>query len=572
MSASASFLSDPKYGYDFVVAIAQESINSGLKEYMDTIDQPVTYLCFLVDENGNPNECITLDALKKQTGGINPFEIPDGTDYGDPRITALTQARFAVGLKLKPGLPPEALTHDIVILGSSANNVTFNLFLSDFQIIQNNPPSGWGGKGLWQVLDQPSGQPWYYSTKVNLIAKDLDKTLNTPYFSQYPEKKAAILDQLNNLGLSAFSLQQLLFDLDNAAVQTVPSIEGVPRGSNADLVLSKFFIGYYFEMVRAHGEPVLSVHAVSLAPDWCSLRLTGLEREVNQLVDNNGYIISNPTEEQLKAVTLNYLCAVNNQPLPGATTFSWNWLELAEVAEESGIISINRNTLAEYYKNQLLPQVRKSCIKPWTKVSAHAMGSLDFYWKLASWQTPQSAIIYPTGDKVLTISYTSNSDAYDKSGLTAGEFNLHSSYVCDVYFEKKNTIRIVQNIKFWLKVRFDYTSASGNIVDKTITDIYTLSVGQNGQIQADITMSSEDHHQNIDLSGFVDFFVDLNSAIHDVEKSAAAMVGTDFADIPADNIRNFVFPGANVFTYQDIQFSNHQDLLAKITYVKPQVS
>ena len=38
-------------------------------------------------------------------------------------------------------------------------------------------------------------------------------------------------EQIKNLGNQAFSVQQLLFDLDNAALETVPTISGSPLGS-----------------------------------------------------------------------------------------------------------------------------------------------------------------------------------------------------------------------------------------------------------------------------------------------------------------------------------------------------
>jgi hypothetical protein len=48
--------------------------------------------------------------------------------------------------------------------------------------------------------------------------KDLDKSLDTPYFNTHPDEKLALQRQLENLSATAFSLQQLLFDLDNAAL------------------------------------------------------------------------------------------------------------------------------------------------------------------------------------------------------------------------------------------------------------------------------------------------------------------------------------------------------------------
>lgn len=145
MPASASYLS--RYGYDFVVSTTQASINSGLLEYFSQGNQPVTYMCFLAanKKTKTPPQQISLEDLMKKTGGINPFDIPDGTDYDDDRITVLTRARFVCGFKMQIGLPPGFLPKDlppVVVLGNSANNVLFRMYCSQFSVVQNSPPDG----------------------------------------------------------------------------------------------------------------------------------------------------------------------------------------------------------------------------------------------------------------------------------------------------------------------------------------------------------------------------------------------------------------------------------------------
>jgi hypothetical protein len=572
MSAKKSFLSSPKYGYDFVVATTQASINAGLKEYLNTINQPTTAICFLADELGNPTTQISLDELKAKTGGIDPFEIPNGTNYSDPRITTLTQNRFVVGLKLKIGLPPGVLPMDmppIVDLGSSANNVTFNLFCSEFQVIQNSPPSGWGHTGSWNVWTQAPGTPWYFGTTVNLVYKDLDNELDTPYFNNHPKEKQDILDQLKNINSGAFSLQQLLFDLDNAVTQSIPTIKGLDPSSDAGLILTKAFVNGYFASARAHGEPVLSVHAVANAPDNSSLRLTGMEREVGQFVDGNGVVVAKPTPEQKDVITLIYLCAVNNNPLPGSASFNFNWVDPSDVGNQSGVIAVNRNTLANYYANILLDHVRPHCLQAWTAIQVWPGGTAEYNAMVYPGNNPQKSTISQNGSEVLIISYESNADNHDKSGLTYGELDLHSSFTCTVSFSG-NTITTVQHLTLWMKVQWDYTHTEGNIVDKTLTDIYELSVDQNAHLQSRLTSSTPaDNSQNIDTNAFSNFFVDLNSVVKFVKDRVTAFSSADLTDIPAGDVQNFVFPGAKVFTYKDVQFSENQDLVTAITYVKP---
>lgn len=579
MSASQSNLSSPQYGYDFVVATTQASINSGLLEYLASSDQPTTYLCFLADQNGNPTVEISLDDLMSRTGGVDPFQIPAGTPWGDPRIAALTKEMFVVGIQVKMGLPPGVLPRDlppVVDLSMGASNVRYNTFCSEFVVIQNNPPSGFGGAGSWFVWSQPAGQPVYFTTSCNLTFAALPNELNTPYFNNNPDQQKALLAQLENLSGSAFSLQQLLFDLDSAAVQSQPTIEGLDPGSAATAVLTRSFLDVYFGQVQAQGQPVFSVQAVVATPDASPLRLTGVEREVGQFVDGSGNAVplSQLTGQQRESVTLDHLCAANNNPLPGATSFTWNWVDPTQLDDISGVLALNRTTMAAWLYQQLLPTIQKACIKPYTSVTAHALGHCDYVATLTPNQTPQSVTYPDTGNVVLEISYASNSDAHDSSGATSAEVDLHSTYTCSVSFAG-NTITTVQHLLIWLKVRWDLTSADGNIVDVTLTDTYTLSVDQNGELQATpATPTRVDNSQHPDFSGFVAFLMSMNGTdiqgvIDNATALAQQMAAVGLTDLPVSALRNFVFPGANVFTFKDVAFSNSSDLVTSITYVQP---
>ena len=578
MPSEKSFLSNPKYGYDFVVATTQASINSGLKEYLANSDQPTTYLCFLVDDEGLPSKYIDLDDLKKLTGGVNPFEIPEDTPYDDPRISKLTEARFIVGLKLKMGLPPGILPKDlppIVELGSSASNVTFNLFCSEFQIVENTPPGGFVKKGKWQVFNQPqvinqNNKLWSFQTNVNLIYKDLEKDLNTPYFKQFPKQRKALLARIQNLESGAFSLQQLLFDLDNAGLSSVPSIHGIENGSNANLVLTKYFLTYYFKQVKAHGDPVISVHAVTNSADPSTLKLTGLEREVSPFVDGNGIVIKYPTKEQSAVKTLDFLCAVNNNHLPGAATFDWNWVDPDQLNEESGVIAINRNTIANYFKHQLLPVVKQSCVKPWTKtVAKNIVGSLWYYASFTPGQTPTSIVIPTSGPDVLKFSYRNEARSHDKMAATYGELNIVDTYDCTVSFSGKK-ITIVQHSVVNVYAQWAATGDSSNVVDIKITDDYELSIGQSGDIQVKlVNTNKEDKSSTGRVDCWRNFWTGVDDLLARIAKKVQVTESPRINDIPATDLQNFIFPGGKVFTYKDVIFSDNQDLVAKITYLKP---
>jgi len=87
MSASQSNLSAAQYGYDFVVATTQGSINSTMKWFLSDLTEPVVTVCYLDGESGA--EVIAYDELLKLTNGYDPFEVPAGADpNSDPALLA----------------------------------------------------------------------------------------------------------------------------------------------------------------------------------------------------------------------------------------------------------------------------------------------------------------------------------------------------------------------------------------------------------------------------------------------------------------------------------------------------
>ncbi|KAJ2995714.1 hypothetical protein NUW58_g1195 [Xylaria curta] len=577
MPVDGSYLSSPKYGYDFVVATTQASINSGLAAFLAEGDQPTLYLCFLVDPlTGNPTDEVTLEELLDKTNGINPFDIPAGTPYTDPRIAPLTTALFCVGIKIQIGLPPGIAPKNlppIVSLGSNASNVVFNLFCSEFTVIQNQPPSGWGSTGTWNVWSQPSGQPWYITTHVNLVMADLDKELDTPYFNSHPDEKAALKRQLENLSATAFSLQQLLFDLDNAALQDVPTFGGIPPNSNADIVLQKSFTSIYSKAAKERGWPLLSVTATVQSPDPSQLQLTSFERQVSQLKDYNGVVIPNPTTEQQNASTLDHLCAANDNPLPGTSSFSWNWVQPTEVDQLSGVISVNRNALAEFFLPEILPTARKGCclcVPTATAYPLQVMGDVSI--DVQSGQSPDKVEVTTSGENVIRIEYSDSKKDEDWSGASYCGVTVSPSYVCDVKF-KNTAIQVVQRIKIHLWIGFDNTAEEIDVYDMTRTDDYSISVSQTGGLRIVQTNTSvQDDSDDPAAGGFIDFFTGIDSVVQDIKDKLHDIEPTQLNPIPFDRLQAFVFPGSKTFTYKTVDFSDHQDLVCEITYVDPSQS
>ncbi|KAF4970562.1 hypothetical protein FZEAL_10010 [Fusarium zealandicum] len=597
MAPNQSNLSDPKYLYDFVVSSTQESINSGLVQYLQNSGkkQPITYLCFLADDNGDPTKEVSLDDLLQLSGGINPFDIPEGTDWNDERIQKLFGIRLICAIRLQTGIPPGCivsvpnkgpqlkLPEPIVTLGKTAEAVVFNMYCSEVTVIKNNVPSRWGSDGSWVWYQQPSGQPWYVKTQTNLLNEDLDKELDTEYFRSHPEEREALRRKLENLSGSAFSLQQLLFNLQSAVAQTAPTFVGV-TDETASYLLGKSFINLWSKIAKDQGLPLIGVTAVAQSPDGSPLRLTSLERWVSPVVDpNSGQAIKDPSELQLSATTLNYLCATDGHPLPGASSFSWNWIEPQDIAQSSGVISIKRSVMGEYLAQQILPLARTSCIEPSVDVIAtDIIGGVEYDWGFTGGQMPDVTIT-ESGPVAATLDYSYTAKDSDKMALTYGEFTIKSTYSCSVvlgaYDNTKwppvyiagDTFTVVQNLKIYVHIQWSETGAKANVLDKTLSDEYVVSVDDNGSLTSSPTANSTvtDDSQDIDVSWIVNIFTGVGDMLQAVKDKSEGFLNAHLQSIPFNQVKNFVFPGARVFSYKAASFSNYSDLACLITYVNP---
>src|SRR3954468_7552629 len=109
MSASQSNLSDPKYGYDLVIAVTQASINATMKEFLSNVTEPEVTVCYVYDQS-NDLQPIDYATLKTNAKGSDPFTVSDGADPNTNQdLINLTNANFAGAVKAQIGLPPDIL-------------------------------------------------------------------------------------------------------------------------------------------------------------------------------------------------------------------------------------------------------------------------------------------------------------------------------------------------------------------------------------------------------------------------------------------------------------------------------
>ena len=568
MSAGQSNLSLGSYGYDVVVATTQASLNATLKEYLSAGDPAEAVICYVADENGNPTP-IDYATLVQNAHGSDPFSVPDGADpTTDPDLKNLFDARFMVGFRARLGLPPgyaPANIPDIVTLSANSSTVSYTLLCSEFVVVQLTPASGYS-RAQWLNASQPAGEAWLFTSQVNLSLAP------TSSFGKLP---SAVQAQVKNLGGSAFSVQQLLFDLDNAALESLPTISGVQPGTDLYAALQKDFVGAYFSTMKEKGSPVLCCAVTQSAAPVSTLTLTDLSFWSSPFVGSNGQPVQIPTPAQQSLYTLNYLCATNGRTLPPPAEFSWNWVEPSEAGEFHGVIAINRNALVDYLEMQMNSVVPVNCYVPHTEVST--FGSWKFW--LTPGQNGATVTRPPTGAQILSYAYQNEAIDNALGGLT-GRGKLTVSYTLDVSVGG-NAITVVQHLVITVFLS-DLSKAltsplnavaavgiSENVVDKTIGDVFTLAVDEAGRLATVRTSSTNDNSQQ--PSGFWENLISggLTGLIDSIGEGIRSYTSSNLTDIPLYFVQSFVFPGCKSFLFRDAAFSEHQDLVAHITYADP---
>ncbi|WYZ43624.1 hypothetical protein EsH8_VII_000060 [Colletotrichum jinshuiense] len=584
MDASNSNLTDPRYGYDFVVSTTQASVNSGLLEYLWESNHPVNYVCYLSDPNtGNATTQISLDELLKRTNGVNPFDILDGTPANDPRVEALTRNKFAVGVKIRIGVPPGVMLKDlppILELGRSNGKSLFRMFCSEFQVIQNTPSGESSANASWNVWNQSPGTPWHIETAVDIVTGGLDRNLETPYFNQHPDLRRSLQFKLNSLSTNtSFSLQQTLLDLENATYHSVPNFLEIPAGSHVLEVLQKSFVDLYSKAAKSYGEPILAVTAVAQDNgDPSQLQMTSSKVGISRYKDSNACVVNDPNPEQAAVATLNHLCMTDGNGGPEFSDPYWNWVQPWEVRNESGVIAIKRAVFAEQLKKTILPSAMNSCITPKIEIKF-----TDFWgdWKpelqFFSNQKPQKNDIRPPehGAWIIDITWSAEHEPGIKvSNSEHGFFDtleIVPHYTCEVS-TWDSTIKIQQRLWINMSVKCEgiYQSLTG--YDITITDFYDLSVDQTGRLNIVRDANKyqrEDKSQEPNANMLANMFSGVNDAVNQIKSKIQDLASIHLQSINFATPQNFVFPGSKVFTYASAKFSNHQDLICNITYTAP---
>lgn len=565
MGASQSNLSAPGYGYDYVLAVTQDSLNAAAVAFLHS-KQPTVNVCYIYDDNGAPKRIAYAD-FKKSAGGIDPFDIPTAEPARTNAIKQLDDAFFMFGFQAALGLPAGfdvAALPPVITLGAKADDPAIfrllcrSMVLVELTQIPHRAP-------LYKSYAQPkgpAGQPWVFAYEVDLLHQpvtDVKQFVASPAFAGLPDSAKNKVTSTPD----AFSIRQLLYDFEHASCTARPEITGV-SGLLREELYANFSIEWFTEMAGA-GAAVVALVPKGNDP------LAGLQSEFS--------INPNPAHPGLACI--NYLCATADHTLPAPTSFAWNWLEPGEqpAGEEpyDGVCVLNRSRLVTKFRTQFADYVQRNKWVPdpvivevyfITYKREFGVTPRDRDWHGSppdNLQILVESLESPASGPVLLEAHFKSAREYDYasgSSWMRGETTFDLKVTCH-----GNQIVVEQHALVWCKlVLVTFDRHEWNLVDLTLTDTFTLSTSHDGRIVVDRSSSSADNSATV--GG--DFAVpDLQGYFTRVQSQVKQRVTSAFVDIPLSVFDDVVFPGGRSFLFKAVTFSDYQDLVAHITYSDP---
>ncbi|UOE46241.1 hypothetical protein MTO98_17720 [Mucilaginibacter sp. SMC90] len=544
--------------FDYVVAVTQDSINAALNQYLFYGKLSEVILIYVYDDNNNPVLYTgTFDDFKATAGGTDPFAVADKTASSDPAVQNLNNAYFAFGIKAKLGLPlgiAPANLPNILTLKPGQSDVTYTLMFSEF--IATEIEFGPRSSITWVNQAQPRGTAWNFTGTVDLNFQD----------ASFTDLTQAQQTQLKGTPGATFSVQQLYYDLNSSDLEQGFTFTEVPSNSLLNDFMTGDFINTYWKTLG--GASMLGYTAKQTSTtDPASIAITDLNFFTPDAIGTDG-----------APLTLNYLCASNGHALPSTTHagFGWNWIDASEVGTYDGVAALNRNTFAQYLNSARLPSgeslsqyVASNCYLPWVQVITVGTvldPGVQYSWDMTPGQS--ATVNFPsTGSEIITYSYDSGTIADQAGdGGSLGRMELSCKFDLSVSVAG-DQITIVQHLVIYTYCRKLATSDSGNVVDKQITDVYSIGVDGNGHLFAALASSTPvDNSKTPSANSFLNFFADVDKLSDDVTSWAQSIVANKFEDVPLSFVENFIFPGGATFNFADASFSDTQDLVSHITY------
>lgn len=569
MSETQSHLSNKDYGYHMVLSTTSTALDARMKEWLANLNLKPFTQAFLSSAEGQRPILTDFDKLQAKLK-FNPFELPTDIPISDERIRSLQDQNFRFSFQIELGLPDFPLSDipPVIELKQEGTKVTYNMICKSFHVIaleQNDK-----GEPQWISLSQSQqNKLWIFQFTVNL---DLRSASIDSHFNDLPEKTK---EAIKNYGKDLFSIQQLFLDLNVAQLSQEPKIEGLDPDSMAFRYLKEIFIKCYVNELASNGGIMLGFAALAQkSPRKLeSFVPTDLSFVVSAHKDRNG----NPSN-LYKAYTLNYLLMSKGSLMPYGRPFPWNWVEQDKIGQYAGVVSINKDVFRNYLNQVFSSSLTKILKTPDVSFKAYCL-SVEFGYGFKSNYTPYSYQICDNKpNQILTFNYQSTDSAKDYKfcgyviwGNIKCEYKVNS----DVFLIG-NTIRLETIITVYMNIGIEGGSVKGDFCKTKVVTTYQIAVDSYGQISCDWGDGPKitDESDEIEIGFYTKLITagEIKKTVKEVKQDVKNYVNR-YIQNDASQILEllnggsaWVFPGSNTFSFLNVKFSDHHDLVANVIY------
>lgn len=568
------YLSSPKYGYDMVVGITEEAINSQMADYLDFYEGPEVIQWYSQGGPNQPYQVIDpIDDLGLDIFDLEPDE--NGKLHIDreilkPLFTKLKEHHFVAAVKARLGWSSEEEdSPNVINFDKGIEEVTFKMFFSEFQMVSLS--FDWDGY-CWNKEQQNPDEPYVFDYLVDL-------KFASGKFEDLEQAQQKQLVKINPA--SAWSVQQLYLDLTSAALQKQPHFDSGKMGT----IVQDFVNSSAWNKLMGGERLVLAntvkklntdpINKPSMVPTYIKLGISGFIEKDDK--HNN----------KSPLTTLNYLMMTDNDPpiTRQFVGFDWNWVGEKDKSEYNGCMAIKREKFVQFLRDMLCGKgstqgpINEICFLPSTTAYISHFGETKFTAGLSVDHSHISGLkASPSGAQVLSLQYAKHHESHDDNWNTPEVENELRYTLTFTVSLVGNEIRMTIHSEIYSRIKADLFNAggsSGRIGGYNLNPVYSIGVQSDGRLFASLKKGT-DKLTPVPKDVSSSFLASLSGSSDLLSKEAdnfdtfARNHLQGFQNSINEFLQNsgqlFIFPGGKTFTFKNPTFSDHQDLIAELTY------
>lgn len=579
MSVQQSNITD--LNYDLVLGASQKSINGIMKTYYsNAADYFLEQTWYFLE--GMP---IDRTSFSYQTNGMDPFEW-DGQGTMPAQIQAGINAGFTCAFKFIPGDPGNPAVGstpatypawDYNYLTYLPNETfygqTYNYILccQNLQVVCWNPYTN-----TWTNYTQPVTPNSPASSIIKFAAYATLGSQSKPYSANDYKSPQDVRTQAAALHASniSFTIQQLVLNLDAMS----PSTEGanLPFMHTVDqfyYTLTRCFISAYAGALKSSFKDVPTLCYTLPQTNQTNrtvINPTHVQTLIENYVDANGNVVSNPTADQASLSTVNYFCTINGNTPVTPQQFKWNWLDSDnDESSYDGAVALSKYAFGGMLYNQLLSYVQNNCWVPQINCN-NSNGTDAWSFSMTSNGTLNTdALIANNSSNVLMVFWYHPAAFTTYGAVNTGDYvTITPQFQLEVEIKDASTITVAQTSTFAYTIKIGGGEAMvGEPLNIQYTQDYGVIVQPDGTLDfAPGELSTWGGPSN-ELIPYLSN-AEGEQMVQSINKTVASMQSTDLTATPLGNLQQFVLPGGNAFMFKNAQFTAKNDLACEITYLK----